>query len=68
MIWVAIVAWIVAVVVAILVLGFAGYEIWWRTNRLRADAGRLTALAEQLQQIQGDLSAARARLPGSGHD
>ena len=39
--WIPIGAWIAAVLVAVVVLGFCAYEIIWKTNRLRADIAEL---------------------------
>jgi hypothetical protein len=67
-IWIPVAAWIVAVAVAAVVLGFAAYEIWWKAGRLRGDLRRLTALGEELTAVQRDLVAARQRLTdGSSH-
>ena len=65
MIWIPVAAWIVAVAVAVIVLGFAGYEIWWKTGRLQGDLRRLIALGDELNAVQRDLAAAQQRLSRS---
>lgn len=66
MVWIPVAAWVTAVVIALIVLGFAGYELWWKVARLRTDAGRLIALDVQLRQLQGELAAAQQRLSRAG--
>jgi hypothetical protein len=64
--WIPIVAWIAAVVVAVIVLGFASYEIYWKADRLRGDAERLLALGETVRDMRTELTAAQERLARSG--
>jgi hypothetical protein len=59
--WIAIAAWIGAVVLAVVVFGFCGYELMWKANRLRADLARLTALSGELAAVQADLTAVSER-------
>jgi outer membrane murein-binding lipoprotein Lpp len=59
--WVVIVAWAVAGVVALLVLGFCAYEITWKANRLRRDAQRLQGAADQIEELRSQLAAAHQR-------
>ncbi len=66
MAWIPIAAWIVAVVAALVVLGFCVYEIGGKTKRLRADLGELTAVANRLQGLRGQLAEAQQRLAASG--
>ena len=61
MVWIPVLAWSVAVVVAAVVLGFAGYELWWKARRLQGDLRRLTALGDELSAVQRDLAAATRR-------
>ncbi len=35
--WIAVIAWLAAVVVALVILGFCAYELVWKARRLRAD-------------------------------
>jgi hypothetical protein len=62
MTWIPVAAWGAAVVIAVIVLGFAGYEIWWKAARLQQDVRRLTALGAELTSIQHDLLAAQRRV------
>jgi hypothetical protein len=62
MIWIPVAAWIAAVVIAVIVLGFAGYEIWWKAGRLQQDVRRLTALGAELIAVQQGVVAAQQRL------
>ncbi|MDQ2798006.1 MAG: hypothetical protein M3Y06_12755 [Actinomycetota bacterium] len=66
MAWIPIAAWIVAVVAALVVLGFCAYEIGGKAKRLRADLGELTAVADRLQGLRGQLAEAQQRLAASG--
>ena len=55
-------AWAAAGFFAIVVLGFCGYEIAWKTRRLRADLRDLGTLAAQLTALRDEAMAAQARL------
>ncbi|MGI8679340.1 MAG: hypothetical protein ACR2LX_11760 [Jatrophihabitans sp.] len=66
MAWIPIVAWIVAAVVALVVLGFCTYEITWKAKRLRADLRQLTAVTDQLPGLRGQLAEMQQRLAASG--
>lgn len=66
MIWLPIVAWCAALVLAAVLLGFCAYEISWKANRLRRDLGRLEADADALGRLQQELAAARERAAASG--
>jgi hypothetical protein len=61
-IWIPITAWAVAVALGLVVLGFAGYEIWWKAGRLQRDVRRMLALRESLARLQGDLAATQERI------
>jgi hypothetical protein len=65
-IWVPIVAWGAAVLVALVVLGFCAYEITWKTARLRRDLRRLQALADQLAELRGEVAAVQGRVAAAG--
>jgi hypothetical protein len=65
-IWVPVLAWAVGAAVALVVLGFAGYELWWKAARLRADLQRLLTLRETMQGMQAELVAVQQRLPRPG--
>jgi hypothetical protein len=59
--WLVIVAWAVAGVTALLVLGFCAYEITWKANRLRRDTLRLQTAADQLNELRDGFIAAQQR-------
>ncbi len=62
-------AWSIAAVLAIVVLGFCAYEVRWKLNRLSSDIARLRSVADRLAELQSELTAAAAALPtrGPGH-
>lgn len=57
-----VVAWAVAGALAIVVIGFCGYEIRWKLRRLRADLDELDVVIGQLRDVQADLGALAGRL------
>jgi hypothetical protein len=59
---VPIAAWGLAVVVALVVLGFCGYEIFWKAQRLRRDLARLQDLNGRLDALRTDLAAVQRRV------
>jgi uncharacterized membrane protein len=59
--WVVGGTWIGAGVLALLVLGFCGYELSWKSRRLRREAGRMQALGARAQALQGDVAALQQR-------
>jgi hypothetical protein len=65
--WLVIVAWSVAGVIALLVLGFCAYEITWKANRLRRDTLRLQSAAGQLLELRDGLAAAQQRAAAARH-
>jgi hypothetical protein len=60
--WIVLGAWAFAVVFALVVLGFAGYEISWKTRRLAAERARLEQLTAELVRIGAQLQAAADRV------
>ncbi len=60
--WVVIGAWAFAIVFAVVLLGFAAYELAWKTRRLATDQAKLQLLATQLGAVGADLQAAAERL------
>ncbi|GAB2467213.1 hypothetical protein [Jatrophihabitans fulvus] len=52
MAWLPIAAWIAAVVLGALVIGFCAYELLWKVKRLQRDVRRLTELTAELQTVQ----------------
>jgi len=73
-VWLVAGAWLFAVLFAVVLLGFAGYELAWKARRLTADRAKLdrtvtelTALAEQLQAVADRAAALRpAEAPARG--
>jgi hypothetical protein len=61
--WMVVAAWGFAVVFALVVLGFVGYEISWKTRRLRTEQARLQQLVADLAAVGADLRASAERLP-----
>lgn len=59
-------AWIVALVLAIVVLGFCGYELVWKSKRLSRDLIGLRELDEQLGSIRAELAVTQERIAASG--
>ncbi|HST48916.1 hypothetical protein [Jatrophihabitans sp.] len=59
--WIVIAAWGFAVVFALVVLGFVGYEISWKTRRLQVEQARLQQLAADLAQLGARLQASAER-------
>jgi hypothetical protein len=60
--WIVVVAWVSAVVVSAVVLGFCAYELGWKARRLRADLATLERLGDSLRRLQQDVTAAQQRL------
>lgn len=59
--WVIAAGWGIAVLVALVVLGFCGYELTWKSARLRRDLRGLQGLRLQLTDIQGQLAQVQER-------
>ena len=59
--WVVGGAWIGAGVLAVLVFAFCGYELSWKTRRLRRESARMQALGERAQALQGEVAALQQR-------
>jgi cell division protein FtsL len=53
--WVVAGAWLFALLVALVVLGFAVYELSWKSRRLLAERDRLNRLIAELRSVSGDL-------------
>jgi hypothetical protein len=49
--WIVAAAWAAAVLFALIVLGFATYELSWKARRLMSDSERLMALTDELAAI-----------------
>jgi hypothetical protein len=56
-------AWSIAVLVALVVLGVCGYELAWKSKRLSKDLRDLLTMRDELTSLQQRLVAAQRRLP-----
>ena len=61
MLWVPLVAWIAALLVAGVVLSFCAYELSWKVRRLRREAAQLSAVTERLATLEREIADARER-------
>jgi len=59
--WIVVGAWAFAVVFALVVLGFAGYEITWKARRLTAERAKLERVTAELASTGARLQAAAER-------
>lgn len=59
--WLVAGAWIFAVLLAIVLFGFAGYELSWKTRRLNADKAKLDRVVTDLSAIAAQLQATADR-------
>lgn len=66
MVWIPIGAWLAALLIAVLVLGFLAYELTWKAGRLISELGRLHEVEDQLAGVHLELAAAADRLARSG--
>ena len=66
MLWIPLAAWCFAGVLALVVLGFCGYEIFWKAQRLERDLRRLQGLNGQLTELRAQLAAAQQRVAATG--
>jgi len=64
--WIPLFAWIGAVVIAAVVLGFCAYELFWKMRRLRNDMQALQGVGIDLAQLQDHVAAAAQRLARDG--
>jgi hypothetical protein len=55
--------WAAAALVAVVVLGYCGYDLAWKSRRLSRDAEGLQALRTDLVALQAQLAEAQRRLP-----
>ena len=60
--WLVVGAWIFAALFAAVLLGFAGYELTWKSRRLAAEQVRLAQLVTELTAIGTQLQDATDRL------
>lgn len=66
MVWIPIGAWIAAVMVAVVVVGFCAHEITWKAKRLQRDLRDLQGLADQIIDLRGQLAVTQERLAATG--
>ena len=60
--WIVVAAWGFALLFALVVLGYAGYELSWKTRRLAAERARLEQQMAELAGLGARLQAAADRL------
>lgn len=60
--WIAGGAWLFAVLVAVVVLGFTLYELVWKTRRLRTERASLEQLVQELTAAGEQLRTSADRL------
>jgi Tfp pilus assembly protein PilN len=59
---IVVLAWVGALVAALLVLGFCAYELAWKLRRLRRDALTLQTTTAELKTMQVQLRLAQERV------
>jgi hypothetical protein len=64
--WIAIIAWLAALVLALVVLGFCAYELSWKARRLHRDLAELRSVGATLAQLRDEVDAAAQRLARTG--
>lgn len=62
MFWIPLIAWLAALALAAVVLGFCGYEIAWKSRRLAGDLTRARELEQRLKTMREQADDARSRL------
>ncbi|HEU5268286.1 MAG TPA: hypothetical protein VFU36_00065 [Jatrophihabitans sp.] len=60
-VWLVVGAWLFAVLLAVVLLGFAGYELAWKGRRLAADRAKLDRTVTELSALAAQLQAAADR-------
>jgi hypothetical protein len=65
--WIAWAAWIVAGVVALVVLGYCAYDVLGKAARLRRAMQGLAEVTARLNALQADLVATQRRAAESAH-
>jgi len=60
--WVPIAAWIAALVIAAVVLGYCAFELVWKTRRLQRDLTRLRSAQASLTELQRQLDVTGRRI------
>jgi hypothetical protein len=64
--WIPLIALPAGLVVAAVILGFCGYELVWKTRRLRRDLRQLQGLGAGLSTLRVQAAAAQQRLARTG--
>ena len=59
-----ILAWVLALLAAMVILGFCAYELTWKLRRLRTDADKLERTVADLAAVQAELNAIQQRAAG----
>jgi hypothetical protein len=60
-VWIVVGVWVLAIVVGVVVLGFAAYEVVWKAQRLDRDRRRLAGVVTDLASVSQELQAAAVR-------
>jgi hypothetical protein len=60
--WLVVGSWIFAALFAAVLLGFAGYELTWKSRRLASEQARLAQLVAELTALGTELQDATDRL------
>ncbi len=60
--WIPLIAWLAALVVAAVVLGFCAYELRWKANRLQRDLENLHAANADLESIRQTVALTQQRI------
>ncbi|MDQ6850964.1 MAG: hypothetical protein M3070_13650 [Actinomycetota bacterium] len=64
--WIPWAVWIAAGVIAVVVLGFCAYELFWKSSRLRREVQRLDVLIGRLRELRAELVTTQQRAADSG--
>jgi hypothetical protein len=66
--WIVVGAWLFAVALGLVLLGFTGYELSWKSRRLETERAKLDRLLHQLDLTGADLqdSTERAKRLAAG--
>lgn len=62
--WLVGLVWGVAVLVAIVVLGYSLFDVRWKSVRLTKDLAQLNAVRNDLVRLQAEIASASQRLAG----
>jgi cell division protein FtsB len=65
-VWLVVGAWAFAALFAVVLLGFAGYELVWKMRRLTADRAKLDRTMAELAELAAQLRAAADRAAALG--